>query len=197
MKRIKKTASAVEIKSSMSTASQEIAALRDLTAKQLVEKGKKEFGQHLNLDNGRTWLLKKVGYLIQEKMVGHNEVTAGRAADLENAERIAEMKAEDAKKDLLDAAQHHKPKAAATAKKESRGKDEDGFRIDSFNSRMFGALKRGCTMADLEVINAKRAKGFCNWIQKPVGTVGVAEARNAKIAKQGEKMIISSYDNVR
>ena len=71
--------------------------LHTMTAGQLAAYAANEFKQNIPLENGRTWLHKKVGYLEQARIYGGlTGKAAERAAALDTPVVIAELKAEDA-----------------------------------------------------------------------------------------------------
>ena len=144
----------------MVEASKEIAAIRELTAKQLVVKAKEEFGQHLSADNGRTWLLKKVGYMIQEKYMGMSESVKQEAASLETEEKKTQLKKEEAKVELLKAAKH-KPKKES-ASKDTQPRNEVGSILGSRRDVIYQMLRKGCNEAALAA--EKDGKGIAKWL---------------------------------
>ena len=84
-----------------------LAAIREMTALQLVAYAAREFKQTLKADNGRTWLLKKVGYLVSERAQGGlTGVAAERAAALDKPETVTALKAEEKR---IEAQKHNNP----------------------------------------------------------------------------------------
>ncbi|MFH1398975.1 MAG: hypothetical protein ABIG95_02595 [Candidatus Woesearchaeota archaeon] len=171
-------------------------SIRELSAKKLVEYAKKEFDQDLNTNNGRRWLVKKVGYLIQAKLrPAVPNVVKERAKELDNPEVVAKYKKQDAK-ELADSVKDKMSKEptmkTAKAKEKKVSIDEDGFRIGSKGSEIFKLLKKGTTFNKLDEIGGAAVKGFLSGIVQPLNIQWPA-AREAKIEKDEKKIRILQY----
>ena len=80
-----------------------LARLHTMTAGQLAAYAENEFKQTLNMENGRTWLHKKVAYMEQARVYGGlTGPAAERAAALDTPAVIAELRAEDAEIEELN-----------------------------------------------------------------------------------------------
>lgn len=162
--------------------------LEKLSTKQLVKYAKDEFDISLNLNNGRPWLFKKVGYMLQEKHSSLPKVAAERAKELDNPEIIDEHKKKAA---VEDKKLEDKPKKESSSKKETKGVDEDGFRIDSKGSEMFALLKKGTTMDKLNEVGGAAVKGFLGGITHKLGDCPAG--REAKLEKTEKNIRIIQH----
>lgn len=170
--------------------------IRDLSAKKLVEYAKNEFHQELDINNGRSWLVKKVGYLIQEKLRPVvPEAVKEKAKDLDNPEVIVKYKKQDAK-ELAESVKNKMSKEptmkTAKTKEKKISLDEDGFRIGSKGSAIFKLLKKGTTFNQLDGVGGAAVKGFLAGIVQPLNAQWPA-AREAKIEKDEKRIRILQY----
>jgi hypothetical protein len=164
---------------------EEIMTLKKKSAKELVAYGKDIFDVDLKEENGKTWLIKKIGYMIQQRNQG-TPLTGDvkkRNEELDKPEKIAELKKAEEKS---------APVKSKAAKKATENKnDDDGFRIGSKGSEMFKVLKKGTSIENLGKVGGPAVSGFLAGIIRPIGTWSAA--RDAKVEKDEKNIWIREY----
>lgn len=134
--------------------------LRSMSVPQLVEAARDEFNKELDPENGQLWLLKKISYLVLEKIKGPLTGRAAERALALDTPNVIEFYKKEAQAEQSNGGNTMGTKTGEKKEKKSAVElDNYGFRKGSKFSQGFEALLKGITGEAFQKLVGKATSG--------------------------------------